>query len=293
MFKGTYCALVTPFKDDLSINFKELTNLINKQIESGVDGLIICGTTSEATTLSETEKYDVIRHSVNIIDKRCKIIAGTGTNDTQRSVRFSKWIEEIGVDGLLIISPYYLKTNEEGIQKHFLTIADSVNTPIVMYNVPSRTNVDIPTDIIIELSKHKNIVGIKEASGVIQKVRDIKQSTSNDFMIACGCDDLNVEYIENGATSLMSVYANIAPSVVKEIETLATSHKYEEAHDLQDKHLDMITSLFVEPNPIPVKWSMNQLGYNVGDYRLPLCSPSVKLRDTLKKHIKKLSKDLK
>ncbi len=282
MFKGSYVALVTPFNEDLSINFDMITQLIEWQINMGTDGFIICGTTGEATTMSADEKIAVINHAVNVVNGRKPIIAGTGSNDTNATIKFSNRVENLGVDGLLIITPYYLKTNKEGMYQHFKTIADNVNTPIIIYNVPSRTNVNISVDTVVRLSSHKNIVGIKEASGDLSQVRRMILSTPTDFLLLSGSDEINAEILNLGGDGIISVFGNIAPKVCKEIVNMANSNHIDIALQLQSKYLPLINTLFIEPNPIPVKEALNFLGFDVGMYRLPLWKMSSENVEVLK-----------
>ncbi len=270
MFKGSIVALVTPFNNDLSVNYERLTELIEWHIKKGTDGFVICGTTSEATTLSISEKLEIISHAVKVVDGRVPVIAGTGSNNTSDAVKLSVEAEALGVDGLLVITPYYLKTNREGIKQHFMAVADWVTLPIILYNVPSRTNVNLDAELVLELSKHQNIVGVKEASGDLEQIRKIIVLTDQDFLVFSGSDDLNVEILEMGANGMVSVLANLLPSETSEIYENVVNGKLSEARLLQSKYYRLIQLLFIEPNPIPIKVALNKIGFDVGGYRLPL-----------------------
>ncbi len=288
MFKGSIVALVTPFNNDLSLNYERITELIEWHIEKGTDGFVICGTTAEATTLSTDEKLSVINHAVKIVDKRVPVIAGTGSNNTSEAVKLSVEAEALGVDGLLIITPYYLKTNQEGIKQHFTAVANWVTIPIILYNVPSRTNVNLEPEIVEELSCHPNIIGIKEASGDLEQISKIMFLAGKDFLVFSGSDDLNVEILELGAAGMISVLANILPSETHMLYQNVDSGKLSEARLLQSKYIELINLLFVEPNPIPIKVAMNKTGFDVGGYRLPLWTMErinkEKLVEEIRKH---------
>ncbi len=290
MFEGSYVALVTPFNDDLSINFDKITELIEWHITKGTDGFIICGTTGEATTMSSDEKFSVIEHTLKVVDKRVPVVAGTGSNNTAAAIEFSNRVETLGVDGLLIISPYYLKTNAEGLYQHFVEIANNVRTPIILYNVPGRTAVNIPADIVLRLSMHDNIVAVKEASGDLKQIKQICNNKPEGFSVISGSDELNTEILELGGTGVISVFANVAPMQCKEIVSLCAKGNYVEARQLQKKYLDLINTLFIEPNPIPVKAALNSMGIIVGGYRLPLWEMSSENLAVLNEEMKVLFK---
>lgn len=269
-FKGSYVALVTPFDSQDNVNYKVLGDLIEFHIASHTDGIVILGTTAESPCLSDSEKEEIVKFTINKVNKRIPVIVGSGSNSTKIAIEHSKKYERLGADALLVITPYYNKTNSEGMIKHFEAIADSVNIPIIMYNVPSRTGISLKEQEVAMLSKHKNIQAIKEASGNISFASRITKYASSDFAILSGNDDQIVPLMSLGATGVISVLANIAPNVVHQIVKNMLEGNYEEARRLQLKYLDLANDLFLETNPIPVKEAMNYMGFNVGECRLPL-----------------------
>ncbi|HBG5343182.1 TPA: 4-hydroxy-tetrahydrodipicolinate synthase [Clostridioides difficile] len=270
LFKGSAVALVTPFTEDNNVNFEKLGELIEYHIENDTDALVVCGTTGEATTMSESEIFAVIKYTVEKVNKRIPVIAGTGSNNTMLSVHMSQEAEKLGVDGLLIITPYYNKTNEKGLKLHFETIANSVKLPIILYNVPGRTKVNIKPSVVAELSKIDNIVAVKEASGDLAQVAEIAKLVPEDFAIYSGNDDTILPLLSLGGSGVISVLANICP---KETHDLVAKFFEGDIGGSKKLQLDMdalIAALFIEVNPVPVKTAMNILGFNVGDLRLPL-----------------------
>ncbi|MCY6482783.1 4-hydroxy-tetrahydrodipicolinate synthase [Clostridium aestuarii] len=288
LFTGSGVAIVTPFKND-KVDFKKLEELLEWHVESGTDAIIICGTTGEASTMSESEKKEVIKFTVDVINKRIPVIAGTGSNNTIAAVSMSKWAESIGVDGLLVITPYYNKTTQKGIVKHFETINDSVNTPIIVYNVPGRTGLNIQPSTLLKLCTLKNIVAIKEASGDISQIAKMKALCKNEIDIYSGNDDQIIPILSLGGIGVISVAANLFPKDVHDMCELYMNGKHAEALELQLRMLPLINSLFIETNPIPVKTAMNLSKMEVGNLRLPLCEMDENnlkiLADELKKHI--------
>lgn len=270
LFKGSGVALVTPFKNG-EVDFKKLEELLNWHVESGTDAIIICGTTGEASTMTETEKKETIKFTVDVINKRIPVIAGTGSNNTAASISMSKWAESIGVDGLLVITPYYNKTTQKGIYEHFKAINDSVNVPIIIYNVPGRTGLNIAPKTLLRLCELKNLVAIKEASGNLSQVAEMKALCRDRLDIYSGNDDQIVPILSLGGIGVISVVANLYPKETHNICELYMNGKNAEALKLQLDMLELINSLFIETNPIPVKTAMNLSGMNVGNLRLPLC----------------------
>ncbi|XMB86452.1 4-hydroxy-tetrahydrodipicolinate synthase [Mycoplasmatota bacterium WC44] len=268
MFIGSYVAIVTPFKKDLSVNYDQLGKLIEWQIESKTDGIVVLGTTGEAATLNETEKLEVIKYTVEKVDRRIPVVAGTGSNCTSQTVDFSKKVEELGVDGLLVVNPYYNKGNKRGLYLHYKAINDAVDIPIILYNVPSRTGYDMPVDLIVELGKLQNIIAIKEASGDLAKMKRIVKKT--DLTVFTGNDDIIVKTIKLGGKGCISVLANVKPVIVREMVYLALTGKIDVAEKLQKRYKPFVDALFIEVNPIPVKMILNYLDFDVGEYRLPL-----------------------
>ncbi|HCQ5600041.1 4-hydroxy-tetrahydrodipicolinate synthase [Clostridioides difficile] len=270
LFKGSAVALITPFTEDNNVNFEKLGELIEYHIENGTDALVVCGTTGEATTMSESEIFAVIKYTVEKVNKRIPVIAGTGSNNTMLSVHMSQKVEKLGVDGLLIITPYYNKTNEKGLKLHFETIANSVKLPIILYNVPGRTKVNIKPSVVAELAKIDNIVAVKEASGDLAQVAEIAKLVPKDFAIYSGNDDTILPLLSLGGSGVISVLANICPKETHDLVTKFFEGDIEGSKKLQLDMDALIAALFIEVNPVPVKTAMNILGFNVGNLRLPL-----------------------
>lgn len=281
LFKGSGVAIVTPFTKDDKVDFATLSKLLEFHVENKTDAIIICGTTGESATLSDKEHKDAIEYTVEVIDGRIPVIAGTGSNDTAYAIEMSKHAESVGVDGLLVVTPYYNKATDLGLIKHFTKIADSVNTPIILYNVPSRTGVNLKASVVAELSKHKNIQGVKEASGDLGLATDIARLCPEDFYIYSGNDDIVVPTLSIGGSGVISVVANILPLETHNMVKSYLDGDIKKSRDLQLKMKPLIDSLFTEPNPIPVKTAMNLLGYEVGELRLPLCEMSEENLKTL------------
>lgn len=268
-FSGVCTALITPFLEN-RVNYPMLEQLLNRQIQSGIHNIVICGTTGEAPTLSDSEKIEMFRRSKAYVGERCKIIAGTGSNNTRHAITLSKAAEEAGADALLIVSPYYNKATSDGLVAHYSAIASSVHIPIILYNVPSRTGVDIPVSVYQRLSMIPNIVGVKEASGDITKIIKIKAACPFDFTVWSGNDDHAVASIALGSQGIISVLSNVLPIETNAMSLAALDGDFDTAADLQMKMLPLIESLFCEVNPIPVKAAMKLLGYDCGECRLPL-----------------------
>lgn len=285
IFQGSAVAIVTPFNEN-GVNFKKLEDLLEWHVKEGTDAIVICGTTGEATTMTEKEKKDTIKFTVDVINKRIPVIAGTGSNNTASAISMCKYAESVGADGLLVITPYYNKTTQKGLVKHFSAINSEVKTPIILYNVPSRTGVNITPSTLAELSNLSNIVGIKEASGNISQVVQMKALCRDSIDIYSGNDDQIVSIMALGGKGVISVLANIIPGKVHEITEKCLNNNFKEALDIQLDTLALTNTLFVETNPIPVKTAMNLMGFEVGDLRLPLCEMESKNEDLLKAVLK-------
>ena len=268
IFEGSGVALVTPFKDN-KVNFEKLKELLEWHLQEGTDAIIICGTTGEATTMSDTEKKEVIKFTVDTINKRIPVIAGSGSNNTLAAIEMSKYAESVGVDGLLVITPYYNKTNSKGLFKHFEAINNSVNTPIIVYNVPGRTGLNITPENLIKLSTLSNIVAIKEASGNISQVAKIA-AMCKDIDIYSGNDDQIIPIMSLGGKGVISVLANVIPNKVHQMTKNYLDGNVKEACSIQLDTLELTNNLFIETNPIPVKHAMNLMGMEVGPLRKPL-----------------------
>lgn len=285
LFKGSAVALVTPFTEDNNVNFEKLGELIEYHIENDTDALVVCGTTGEATTMSESEIFAVIKYTVEKVNKRIPVIAGTGSNNTMLSVHMSQEAEKLGVDGLLIITPYYNKTNEKGLKLHFETIANSVKLPIILYNVPGRTKVNIKPSVVAELAKIDNIVAVKEASGDLAQVAEIAKLVPKDFAIYSGNDDTILPLLSLGGSGVISVLANICPKETHDLVAKFFEGDIEGSKKLQLDMDALIAALFIEVNPVPVKTAMNILGFNVGDLRLPLAEMEESNLNVLKQEL--------
>ncbi|KIN82419.1 4-hydroxy-tetrahydrodipicolinate synthase [Clostridium botulinum] len=285
IFKGSGVAIITPFTEK-GVDFNKLSELIEWHIKSKTDAIIVCGTTGEATTMTETEKKETIKFVVDKVNKRIPVIAGTGSNNTAASIAMSKWAESIGVDGLLVITPYYNKTTQKGLVKHFKAVSDAVNTPIIIYNVPGRTGLNIAPSTLKELCKDKNIVAVKEASGNISQVAQIKALCGDKLDIYSGNDDQIIPILALGGIGVISVLANVIPEDVHNMCELYLTGKVNEALKIQLDSLALTNALFIETNPIPVKTAMNLMNMKVGDLRLPLCEMNKNNLEILKKELK-------
>lgn len=274
MLKGIYTALITPYKENKKINYEKFIELIEEQINKGVDGLVILGTTGEASSLTNKEKNDLVDLAILVINKRIKLIVGCSSSNTLEASKFALKLSKKKIDYLLVLTPYYLKTNNEGVIKHFNEIANKSKVPIIMYHVPSRTGQYIDKSVIKELSKHKNIIGIKEASGDLSYIDSIKEYLNDDFILLSGNDDLLIETLKKGGSGIISVLSNVYPEISIKTYNLCLNNKYKEAKEYYKKYIDFIKLLFIEPNPIPIKEAMNYLNKEVGDYRLPLTNMS-------------------
>jgi len=281
IFQGSAVAIVTPFNTD-GVNFEKLKTLLEWHIKEGTDAIVICGTTGEATTMTEKEKKDTIKFTVDVINKRVPVIAGTGSNNTVSAISMSKYAESVGVDALLVITPYYNKTTQNGLIKHFTAINDEVKTPIILYNVPSRTGINIAPKTLVKLAELSNVVAIKEASGNISQIVQMKALCRDSIDIYSGNDDQIVSIMALGGKGIISVLANILPNKVHEIATKCLENNYKEALDIQLDTLSLANTLFIETSPIPVKTAMNLMGLEVGPLRLPLCEMESNNEEILK-----------
>ena len=282
-------AIATPF-DERGINFEEYKKLVEFQIVQGADAIIVCGTTGESSTMSNTEKEDLIKFTVDIVDKRIPVIAGTGGNNTASVIELSKYAETVGADGLLIVTPYYNKTTQQGLISHYTAIANSVSLPIILYNVPSRTGLNITPETYLELSKIENIVAVKEASSNISQVAKIAKLCRDNLNIYSGNDDQVLPILSLGGLGVISVLSNIYPKYVHNMVINYLSGKHEEALKAQLNSLSLINALFSEVNPIPIKEALNILGFNFGKPRLPLVEMSETGKENLQHIIENFAK---
>ena len=282
IFKGCGTAIATPF-DESGVNFKVFGDLIENQISEGVDAIIVCGTTGEAATMTEQERKDTIKFVVDKVAGRIPVIAGTGSNNTAAAIEMTKYVESIGVDGALVVTPYYNKTTQKGLIEHYKAIANSTKLPIIVYSVPSRTGVNVAPETALELSKIENIVAIKEASGNISQVAKIASLCGDDLNIYSGNDDQIVPVLSVGGIGVISVLSNIYPKYTHEMVYDYLEGNTAEATKKQLACLNVVDNLFSEVNPIPVKAALNMKGYNYGIPRLPLIEMSESKRADLKK----------
>jgi len=281
IFQGSAVAIVTPFNES-GVNFEKLKTLLEWHIKEGTDAIVVCGTTGEATTMTEKEKKDTIKFTVDVINKRIPVIAGTGSNNTVTAISMSKYAESVGVSALLVITPYYNKTTQNGLVKHFAAINDEVKTPIILYNVPSRTGVNITPKTLAKLAKLSNVVAIKEASGNISQIVQMKALCRDSIDIYSGNDDQVVSIMSLGGKGVISVLANIMPKKVHELVQKCLDNNYKEALDIQLDTLSLANTLFIETSPIPIKTAMNLMGLEVGPLRLPLCEMESNNEEILK-----------
>lgn len=286
IFKGSCVALLTPF-DENGINFAELKKILEWHIENKTDAILICGTTGEASTMTLDEKKEAIKFTVDTINKRIPVIAGSGSNNTKAAIEMSTWCESVGVDGVLVITPYYNKTSNRGLIEHFKAVNDSVNIPIILYNVPSRTGMNITPSILKELMQFKNIVAIKEASGNLSQVAEMAALCKDThFDIYSGNDDQILPVLSLGGAGIISVLANVIPKETHDMCKLYFDGKTKESLDIQLKYLSLANSLFIETNPIPVKTAANLMGFKCGSLRLPLCDMEPSHLQVLKQELK-------
>ena len=288
VFTGAGVAIVTPMNADGSINYDEFGRVIDFQINNGTDAIIVCGTTGESATMTDEEHVECIRYCVERVNKRVPVIAGTGSNDTKYAVDLSVEAEKLGADALLVVTPYYNKTSQRGLIAHFTAIADSVNIPIILYNVPSRTGVNIALDTYDVLANHKNIAAVKEASGNISAIAKIIEKCGDRLDVYSGNDDQIVPIMALGGKGVISVLSNVCPKETHDIAQLCLDNNIAEASKLQIKYLDLCNSLFIDVNPIPVKEAMNLIGFKAGEGRLPLLKMEQGKIDALTASMKKV-----
>ncbi len=288
VFEGCATALITPMLPDGSVNFEKLAELVDSQIKGGVDALVICGTTGESATLSGEEHIKVIEAAVKAANHRVPIIAGTGSNDTQFALEISKEALAVGADALLMVTPYYNKTSQRGLIKHYTYIADRVDAPIILYNVPSRTGVNIKPETYFELSKHKNIVAAKEANGDLSSLIKTIALCGDNLAIYSGNDDQIVPVMSIGGKGVISVLSNVIPKETHDITAACLEGDFKKATNLAVKYLDLANALFMDVNPIPVKEAMNLMGLEVGECRMPLASMDEKQVAALREELKKV-----
>lgn len=285
-FTGAGVAIITPFDGDKT-NYDELGRIIEDQIERGTDAIVICGTTGEASTMPDAEHLAAIEYTVKKVNKRVPVVAGTGSNETAHAIELSQKAQELGADAILSVTPYYNKASQKGLVKHFSAIANAIDIPVILYNVPSRTGVNISIAALKELAKVENIVAIKEASGNISYTAQVAAEVP-ELYIYSGNDDMIVPIMSLGGKGVISVVSNVMPKETHDICRYCLDGDYVKACELQLKMLELINNLFIEVNPIPVKTAMNMMGYNAGNLRLPLCEMEEKNAEILKASMVKL-----
>lgn len=287
IFTGSGVAIATPFTKD-GVDLETLGKLIDFQLKHGTDAVIVCGTTGEASTMSYRERMETITFCVEHVAGRVPVIAGTGSNSTENAVSLSRDAEKAGADGLLLVTPYYNKATQTGLVRHYQTIADAVSLPCILYNVPSRTGVSIAPETCVELAKHPNINGVKEASGNLGNIQRTRNLCLEDFYIWSGNDDETVSICALGGVGVISVVANILPAEMHTLVRLCLDNDFAEAGKLQLYLKEFCDTMFCEVNPIPIKTALNLLGWEMGELRLPLCPPSEEhlrqIRETLVKY---------
>lgn len=274
IFTGAAVAITTPFNLDGSINYEGLGKNIDYQIDNGTDAIVICGTTGESSTMTDEEHRECIKFAIDYTNHRVPVIAGTGSNDTRYAIELSVEAQNLGADGLLLVTPYYNKTTQAGLLDHFTIIANSVKIPIILYNIPGRTGMNIAVETVEKLAQHKNIAAIKEASGNISYTAQVAATCGELIDIYSGNDDMIVPIMSLGGKGVISVLSNILPKETHEIAQLCLDNDFKKAGELQLKYLELINSLFCEVNPIPVKEAMNRLGMAAGACRMPLTKMS-------------------
>lgn len=288
IFTGAGVAIITPFTADGKVNEKVLAEIIEYQISHSTDAIVICGTTGESATLDHNEHTQAIKVAVDVTAGRIPVIAGTGSNDTAYALKLSNDAEKLGVDGLLMVTPYYNKASQEGLIKHFNYVADRVSTPIILYNVPSRTGCEIKPETYAELAKHKMIYAAKEATGNLSSIAKTISLVPEDFAIYSGNDDQITPIMSLGGKGVISVLSNILPQVAHDIAQTALDGDFKKSAELQLKYLELCNAMFMDVNPIPVKGAMRLMGIDVGPLRLPLCdmtpANTEKLKSVLQKY---------
>ena len=290
MFRGTFTALVTPFRDG-GIDVSALEDLIEKQIDAGITGIVAIGTTGESPTLSHEEREQVIRVAVAKANKRCLVLAGTGSNATQHAIGDTKLAEKLGVDAALLVAPYYNKPSQEGLFRHFKTIADATSLPIMLYNIPGRCGVDIAPDTVTRLAKEcRNIVSIKEASGSVERISELRVRLPESFTILSGDDSLTLPFMAVGAVGVVSVASNLFPVEVRALVRAYECGDAKLAFNLHRKMFPLFKDLFIEPNPVPVKTALVWRGAMSGEVRLPLCEMSEASQTRLRRTVEEFER---
>ncbi len=280
MLKGIFTAIITPFNQDESVNFEKLAELIEFNIENGVAGIVPCGTTGESPTLTHAEKIAVIKKTVEVVNGRVEVIAGTGSNCTKASVDMSKEVEKLGVSGVLLVNPYYNKPTQEGLYRHFKSISDAVNVECVLYNIKGRSAINLDTETLLRLEKDcSNINTVKEASGDLEQMKEVIEKTPDTFSVLSGDDGIGLELVKMGGQGIVSVASNVIPGVMSEMVSAALSGDMEKADEMNSKWSKFFDIEFIETNPIPAKYMLVKQGKIEEVYRLPICPMSQDSKD--------------
>ena len=288
VFEGVATALVTPFKNG-TIDYQTLEKLLDIQLAAGIDAVVVCGTTGESAALSDQEQLALIARTIQYTAGRCKVIAGTGSNNTAHAIDMSRVAASMGADAVLCVTPYYNKCTQEGLYRHYMAIADASSAPVIVYNVPSRTGVDVSPATCAKLAEHENINGIKEAGGSITKTAQILQACGDRFHVWSGNDDQTVAMMSLGARGVVSVLSNVAPKMTLSMVRHAQNGDFKTASFEQISLLPLISALFCEVNPIPVKFAMSVLGLDVGDPRMPLTPLLAEYRELVSNAVTKIA----
>ncbi|MDO4797489.1 MAG: 4-hydroxy-tetrahydrodipicolinate synthase [Coriobacteriales bacterium] len=285
---GSIVALVTPFLENGEVDFKALDRLVDFHLENGTDGILVLGTTGESSTMTDAEDVAVAQHVVNRVNGQIPIIGGAGSNSTQESLSKAKGLQMIGCDALLLITPYYNKSNEEGIYRHFTTVLDQTEIPSILYNIPGRTGCSISEANVVRLAEHPNVMGIKEASGSISYATSVARHLSDDFRMYSGNDDMIVPLLSLGGSGVISVWANVQPQVCHDLVASYLGGDYQAALRMQLEGLDLVHALFCEVNPIPVKAALAMMGMIEESYRMPLCPMAADTRARVERVLKEV-----
>jgi len=289
MFRGTYTAIVTPFNKDMSINFDDFKKHLDHQIDNGVSGIVVCGSTGESATLNTKEKVALITTAISHVDKRVPIIAGTGSNNTQASIDLSLVAKELGADATLLVAPYYNKPSQEGLYNHYRMIADAVDMPHIIYNVPGRSTVNILPEVQIKLAEEfENIVATKEASGDMEQIMTMVNHSPDNFSVLSGDDAITMPLIATGVDGVVSVLSNYAPKMFSDCIKAALENDFATARELHYKLMNLMQLNFVEPNPVPAKTALQMMGMMEDNFRMPLMQITDATRETLKAEMQKV-----
>lgn len=288
IFGNVLTAMVTPFKSDLSVDYAMAEKLAAHLCANGSDGLVLHGTTGESPTLTHEEEFELYRVVKKAVGGKYKIVAGTGSNSTATTIKSTKKAEEIGVDGAMIVVPYYNKPPQEGLYQHFKAVADNTSLPLIIYNIPGRTSKNMETETVARLAKIKNYVAVKEASGNLDQVAAVRKATPKDFLIYSGDDNLTYPILERGGIGVISVASHLVGKDINQMVSLFLAGKKAEAKAIHDKLMPLFDAIFVTTNPIPIKAALEMIGFAVGGLRLPLIEANQKEKDTVKKVLKDL-----